>query len=209
MIRALQDYLDTHGFTRVDAPILTANAAEGTTNLFETDYFGQPAFLSQSGQLYNEAAIAALGRVYCFGPTFRAEKSKTRRHLIEFWMVEPEVAFMELPGLLRLEEEFVSYIVQTLPGGVPRRAKGAGARYQQAGRHRARRSPASPMTRRLRSSSSITRKRSGATTSAATKRRSWRASTISRSSSPIIRRRTKPSICSPRRAAPMWCWPPT
>jgi asparaginyl-tRNA synthetase len=113
VIRALQDYLNTHGFTRVDAPILTANAAEGTTNLFETDYFGQPAFLSQSGQLYNEAAIAALGRVYCFGPTFRAEKSKTRRHLIEFWMVEPEVAFMELPGLLRLEEEFISYIVQT------------------------------------------------------------------------------------------------
>jgi asparaginyl-tRNA synthetase len=113
VIRALQDYLNTHGFTRVDAPILTANAAEGTTTLFETDYFGQAAFLSQSGQLYNEAAIAALGRVYCFGPTFRAEKSKTRRHLIEFWMVEPEVAFMELPGLLTLEEEFVSYIVQT------------------------------------------------------------------------------------------------
>ncbi len=113
VIRALQDYLDSHGFTRVDAPILTANAAEGTTNLFETDYFGQRAFLSQSGQLYNEAAIASLGRVYCFGPTFRAEKSKTRRHLIEFWMVEPEVAFMDMAGLLRLEEEFVSYIVQT------------------------------------------------------------------------------------------------
>jgi asparaginyl-tRNA synthetase len=111
VIRAVQDYLDNHGFTRVDAPILTANAAEGTTTLFETDYFGQPAFLSQSGQLYNEAAIASLGRVYCFGPTFRAEKSKTRRHLIEFWMVEPEVAFMELPELLRLEEDFISYIV--------------------------------------------------------------------------------------------------
>ena len=112
VIRALQDYLDDHGFTRVDAPILTTNAAEGTTTLFETEYFGQPAFLSQSGQLYNEAAIASLGRVYCFGPTFRAEKSKTRRHLMEFWMVEPEVAFMDLEGLLRLEEDFISYIVQ-------------------------------------------------------------------------------------------------
>ncbi|HYJ47168.1 MAG TPA: amino acid--tRNA ligase-related protein, partial [Pyrinomonadaceae bacterium] len=96
--------------TRVDAPILTANAAEGTTNLFETDYFGQPAFLSQSGQLYNEAAIASLGRVYCFGPTFRAEKSKTRRHLTEFWMVEPEMAFATLDDVMGLCERFLSYI---------------------------------------------------------------------------------------------------
>jgi asparaginyl-tRNA synthetase len=114
VIKAVRDYLDTHGFTGVDAPILTPNAAEGTSTLFETDYFGQPVYLSQSGQLYNEATIASLGRVYCFGPTFRAEKSKTRRHLMEFWMVEPEVAFLDLDGLMRLEEDFISYIVQTV-----------------------------------------------------------------------------------------------
>ncbi|MGI8586206.1 MAG: asparagine--tRNA ligase [Chloroflexia bacterium] len=114
VIKAVRDFLDSNGFTLVDAPILTPNACEGTSTLFETDYFGQPAFLSQSGQLYNEAAIGSLGRVYCFGPTFRAEKSKTRRHLMEFWMVEPEVAFLELPGLLELEERFISYIVQTV-----------------------------------------------------------------------------------------------
>jgi asparaginyl-tRNA synthetase len=112
--KATRDFLDGRGFTLVDAPILTPNAAEGTSTLFETDYFGQRAFLSQSGQLYNEAAIASLGRIYCFGPTFRAEKSKTRRHLMEFWMVEPEVAFMELEGLLELEEQFISHIVQTV-----------------------------------------------------------------------------------------------
>ena len=99
---------------RADTPILTPAACEGTSTLFETDYFGTPAFLAQSGQLYNEANIGAFGRVYCFGPTFRAEKSKTRRHLMEFWMVEPEAAWMELPQLLELEEGFVSYIVQTV-----------------------------------------------------------------------------------------------
>jgi len=114
VVKAVRDFLDSHGFTLVDAPILTPNACEGTSNLFETDYFGQPAYLSQSGQLYNEAAIGSLGRVYCFGPTFRAEKSKTRRHLMEFWMVEPEVAFMELEELLQLEEQFISCVVQTV-----------------------------------------------------------------------------------------------
>ncbi|HMA33621.1 MAG TPA: asparagine--tRNA ligase, partial [Chloroflexia bacterium] len=112
VVKAVRDYLDDHGFTLVDTPILTPNACEGTSTLFETDYFGQPAFLSQSGQLYNEADIGSLGRVYCFGPTFRAEKSKTRRHLMEFWMVEPEVAFLELDGLLQLEEQFIAFIVQ-------------------------------------------------------------------------------------------------
>ncbi|HUS14836.1 MAG TPA: asparagine--tRNA ligase [Chloroflexia bacterium] len=112
VVKAVRDFLDDRGFTLVDAPILTPNACEGTSNLFETDYFGVPAFLSQSGQLYNEAAIGSLGKVYCFGPTFRAEKSKTRRHLMEFWMVEPEVAFLELDGLLELEEQFISFIVQ-------------------------------------------------------------------------------------------------
>jgi asparaginyl-tRNA synthetase len=111
IIKAVRDFFDGRGFTLVDAPILTSNACEGTTTLFETDYHGDKAYLTQSGQLYMEAATAAFGRVYCFGPTFRAEKSKTRRHLAEFWMVEPEVAFMDLDGDMRLAEEFVSYVV--------------------------------------------------------------------------------------------------
>ncbi len=114
VVKAVRDYLDNNGYVLVDTPILTPAACEGTSTLFETDYFGTPAFLAQSGQLYNEADIFALGKVYCFGPTFRAEKSKTRRHLMEFWMVEPEAAWMELPGLLELEQGFVSYIVQTV-----------------------------------------------------------------------------------------------
>ncbi len=111
IIRAARDYLDNNGFTLVDTPILTPAACEGTTSLFELEYFGQQAYLSQSGQLYNEATCAALGKTYCFGPTFRAEKSKTRRHLMEFWMVEPEVAFADLDDLMELTEEYVSYIV--------------------------------------------------------------------------------------------------
>ncbi len=112
IIKAARDYLDNNGFTLVDTPILTPAACEGTTTLFELDYFGQLAYLSQSGQLYNEATCASLGKTYCFGPTFRAEKSKTRRHLMEFWMVEPEVAFANLNDLMVLTEEYVSYIVQ-------------------------------------------------------------------------------------------------
>ena len=112
IVKAARDYLDDHGFTLVDTPILTPAACEGTTTLFELDYFGQLAYLSQSGQLYNEATCASLGKTYCFGPTFRAEKSKTRRHLMEFWMVEPEVAFADLDDLMVLTEEYVSYIVQ-------------------------------------------------------------------------------------------------
>lgn len=115
-IKAVRDFLDNNGYVLVDTPILTPAACEGTSTLFETDYFGTPAFLAQSGQLYNEANIFSLGKVYCFGPTFRAEKSKTRRHLMEFWMVEPEAAWMELPQLLELEEQFVSYIIQTVLG---------------------------------------------------------------------------------------------
>ena len=114
IVKACRDYLDDHGFTLVDAPILTPAACEGTTTLFETDYFGEKAFLSQSGQLYMEAAAMALGRVYCFGPTFRAEKSKTRRHLMEFWMVEPEMAFADLDEDMRVQEEFVSHVVQRI-----------------------------------------------------------------------------------------------
>lgn len=111
VIRAVRDYFDNHGFTLIDAPIFTPAACEGTTNLFETDYFGQKAYLTQSGQLYMEPAAMALGKVYCFGPTFRAEKSKTRRHLTEFWMVEPEVAYMELEEDMDLAEDFLVYIV--------------------------------------------------------------------------------------------------
>jgi asparaginyl-tRNA synthetase len=113
VVRAIRDWLDSHGFINLDTPILTPSSCEDTTTLFETDYFGQRAYLTQSGQLYNEAAIMAFGKVYCFGPTFRAEKSKTRRHLLEFWMVEPEMAWADLEECMRVEEEFVSYIVQT------------------------------------------------------------------------------------------------
>lgn len=113
IIRACRDFLDDHGFVLVDTPILTPAACEGTSTLFETDYFGESAYLAQSGQLYSEASIASLGKVYCFGPTFRAEKSKTRRHLLEFWMVEPEMAFADLDDCMELAEQFVSYIVQT------------------------------------------------------------------------------------------------
>jgi asparaginyl-tRNA synthetase len=114
IIKAIRDWLDANGFMLVDTPILTPAAVEGTTTLFETDYFGTPAYLTQSGQLYNEANIMAFGKVYCFGPTFRAEKSKTRRHLTEFWMVEPEWAYGTLEDYMRVGEEFVSYIVQTI-----------------------------------------------------------------------------------------------
>jgi asparaginyl-tRNA synthetase len=112
IIRAVRQYFDNNGFTLVDAPIFTPSACEGTTNLFETDYFDEKAYLTQSGQLYMEAAAAAFGKVYCFGPTFRAEKSKTRRHLTEFWMVEPEVAFMDIYEDMDLAEDFVCYIVE-------------------------------------------------------------------------------------------------
>ena len=111
VIRAIRDWLDSHGFLLVDAPILTPSSCEGTTTLFETEYFGEKAYLTQSGQLYNEATCAAFGKTYCFGPTFRAEKSKTRRHLIEFWMVEPEIAYATLDDIMAVEEQFVSYII--------------------------------------------------------------------------------------------------
>jgi asparaginyl-tRNA synthetase len=111
LIHALRDYFDTRGFTLVDAPIFTPNACEGTTTLFETQYFDQKAYLTQSGQLYMEAAAMAFGKVYCFGPTFRAEKSKTRRHLIEFWMLEPEMAYATLDDVMALEEDMLETVV--------------------------------------------------------------------------------------------------
>lgn len=114
IMKAMQDWLDDHGFLRVDTPILTPAACEGTTTLFETDYFEEKAFLSQSGQLYNEATAAAFGKVYTFGPTFRAEKSKTRRHLMEFWMCEPEMAYCDFQMNMEIQEQFLSYVVQTV-----------------------------------------------------------------------------------------------
>jgi asparaginyl-tRNA synthetase len=112
IIKACRDFFDDQGFTLVDTPIFTPNACEGTTTLFETEYFDQKAYLTQSGQLYNEATAAAHGKVYCFGPTFRAEKSKTRRHLMEFWMIEPEVAFATLQDTMDLAEGLISFIVE-------------------------------------------------------------------------------------------------
>jgi asparaginyl-tRNA synthetase len=113
VVKAIRDFFDGRGFTLVDAPIFTPSACEGTSTLFEVPYFDLgKAYLTQSGQLYMEAAAMALGKVYCFGPTFRAEKSKTRRHLTEFWMVEPEVAYMDLDGDMQLMEELVSHVVQ-------------------------------------------------------------------------------------------------
>ena len=112
IIKAARDFLDDRGFTLTDPPILTPAACEGTTTLFPVDYFDEQAFLTQSGQLYIEATAMALGKVYSFGPTFRAEKSKTRRHLTEFWMVEPEIAFATLEDLMELAETFISFLVK-------------------------------------------------------------------------------------------------
>jgi asparaginyl-tRNA synthetase len=113
VMAAVREWLDTHGFIAMDTPILTPAAAEGTTTLFETEYFDEgKAYLAQTGQLYNEANIFAFGKVYCFGPTFRAEKSKTRRHLTEFWMLEPEIAFCDLDQLMEIEEQMITHVVQ-------------------------------------------------------------------------------------------------
>jgi asparaginyl-tRNA synthetase len=111
VIRAVRDFFDNQGFVLCDTPIFTPAACEGTSTLFEVNYFDEKAYLTQSGQLYNEATAAAFGKAYCFGPTFRAEKSKTRRHLTEFWMVEPEVAYARLDDIMVLAENFLSYVV--------------------------------------------------------------------------------------------------
>ena len=113
VIKSSRDFLDDNGFTLVDTPIITANACEGTSNLFNVDYFDRSAYLTQSGQLYSEASAASFGKVYCFGPTFRAEKSKTRRHLTEFWMVEPEMAYFNLDDNMNLAEQFVENIIRS------------------------------------------------------------------------------------------------
>jgi asparaginyl-tRNA synthetase len=111
IIKAVRDFFDSNGFTLCDTPVFTPAACEGTTTLFEVNYFDDKAYLTQSGQLYNEATAMAFGKVYCFGPTFRAEKSKTRRHLTEFWMVEPEVAYARLDDIMTLAENFISFVV--------------------------------------------------------------------------------------------------
>lgn len=113
VVQAVRNFFDSDGFTLADAPILTPAACEGTTTLFEVDYFeGEKAYLTQSGQLYNEATAAAFGKAYCFGPTFRAEKSKTRRHLTEFWMVEPEMAYATLEDVMSLAERMLSHVAE-------------------------------------------------------------------------------------------------
>jgi len=114
IVRTIRNWLDDHGYLLVDTPILSGLAGENSTDLFAIDFFGEPAYLAQTGQLYNEANMASFGKVYCFGPTFRAEKSKTRRHLNEFWMVEPEMAYFSLEDLMDMEEQFVSAIVQAV-----------------------------------------------------------------------------------------------
>jgi asparaginyl-tRNA synthetase len=114
IISTMRNWLDSHDYLLVDTPIITPSAGEDSTSLFELDYHGEQAFLAQTGQLYNEANMAAFGKVYCFGPTFRAEKSKTRRHLMEFWMLEPEMAFFTLEDLMEMEQQFVSHIIQTV-----------------------------------------------------------------------------------------------
>ncbi|MCR5662313.1 MAG: asparagine--tRNA ligase [bacterium] len=114
IMRAISEWLDNNGFLRLDCPILTPSACEGTTTLFEVNYYEQKAYLTQSGQLYNEANAMAFGKVYCFGPTFRAEKSKTRRHLMEFWMVEPEMAFCTLEECMEVQEQMLSHVVASV-----------------------------------------------------------------------------------------------
>ncbi|MGX7029800.1 asparagine--tRNA ligase [Vagococcus zengguangii] len=114
IIRATYEFYNSRGFTKIDPPILTSSAPEGTTELFSTDYFGQDAYLSQTGQLYAEAAAMAFGKVFSFGPTFRAEKSKTRRHLTEFWMIEPEMAFVKHEESLQIQEQYVAFLVQSV-----------------------------------------------------------------------------------------------
>ena len=119
VIRATYEYFQSNGFVKVDPPILTGSSPEGTSELFQTKYFDQDAYLSQSGQLYMEAAAMALGKVFSFGPTFRAEKSSTRRHLIEFWMIEPEMAFVEFEESLEVQEQYVTHIVQSVLQNCP------------------------------------------------------------------------------------------
>ena len=168
IINAVRDFFNERGFILADTPIFTPAACEGTTTLFPAQYFEeQTAYLTQSGQLYNEANAMALGRVYCFGPTFRAEKSKTRRHLTEFWMVEPEMAYAGLDDVMNLAEDLVvSVVARVLERRAPR-ADGARARHHEARGDPASRSRASPTTKRSSCSRARGCRSSGAATSAA------------------------------------------
>ena len=130
VIMSIHEFYQERGFVQMDAPILTGNAVEGTSSLFEIDYFGDPAYLTQSGQLHGEAMAMAFGKIYTFGPTFRAEKSKTRRHLTEFWMIEPEMAFYDLDMNMELAEDFLVRIVQDALRDCQEGARSAGARYR-------------------------------------------------------------------------------
>ena len=187
--QAIRDYFYQEGFTLVDTPILTGAIGEEAGNLFATDYFDLgKAYLAQTGQLYVEAAAAALGKVYCFGPTFRAEKSKTRRHLTEFWMVEPEVAFNDSDANMRLQESFVSYIVARALERRPEELKELERDTTPLERCR-RRSPGSPTPTRSQSSTGWAPTSSGARTSAATTRPCWPSSSTGRCSSSTTRRR--------------------
>jgi asparaginyl-tRNA synthetase len=136
VMSAVREYLDGQGFFNLDTPILTPAAAEGTTTLFETEYFDEgSAFLAQTGQLYNEANIFAFGKVYCYGPTFRAEKSKTRRHLTEFWMLEPEIAFCDLDQLMDIEEGLITHIAQSVLKDCSAELKFLGRDIEQTGKY--------------------------------------------------------------------------
>ncbi len=150
IMRAAAEFFDTNGFIRTDPPILTPAACEGTSTLFPVDYFGDPAYLTQSGQLYIESTALALGKVYSFGPTFRAEKSKTRRHLTEFWMIEPEVAFCDLEGLMELAENHLSHIVQSV-------LKNRAAELETIGRDKAKLETIQPPFPRLRYDEAVER----------------------------------------------------
>ena len=178
VINAVRDFFNCRGFILADTPIFTPSACEGTTTLFPVQYFDdETAYLTQSGQLYNEANAMALGRVYCFGPTFRAEKSKTRRHLTEFWMVEPEVAYATLDDVMELAEGLVVSVVQRVLEKRSAELKVARARHDEARERARRRSRASRTTRRRRSSRRRDCRSNGAATSARrTKRRSRRNS---------------------------------
>ena len=194
VVQSIRDFFYQRDFVLVDTPILTGAIGEEAGNLFSTDYFDLgKAYLAQTGQLYVEAAAAALGQVYCFGPTFRAEKSKTRRHLTEFWMVEPEVAFNDSDDNMRLQEEFVSYIVG-------RALERCAEQLKELERDTAPLERVKAPFARISYTDAVAALQpawaptcSGATTWAATTRRSWRSSTTARCSSTTIRRASRPS----------------
>ena len=209
LVKAIRDWLDEHGFTLVDTPIITPAAAEGTTTLFATKYFDEPAYLAQTGQLYNEADIFAFGRVDCFGPTFRAEKSDTRRHAMEFWMVEPEMAFTDLWENMEVIEQFVGYCVQTV---LEKRADDLAV----LGRDVSRLQNVVPPFPRIHYDDAVKLLHAngfpdfpGARTSACRTRIPSTRSSTSRCSSTTTRAGSRPSTCSPTRSGPTPCWPAT